>query len=128
MKKVFYALTLALVWLTCTQQAQALEQKDGVYQITNADDLIDFSNLVASGNGGINGVLTADIDMAEAIAFMPIGTVSSPYRGFFDGQEHYIMNLTLDLPEQEYVGLFGVLNTSSAPAQNATPPCWTAPT
>lgn len=105
----YFVLSLGLALLGI-QQAQALEQKDGVYQISNATDLVDFSNLVASGNGGISGVLTTDIDMAGVIEFMPIGTTSSPYRGFFDGQEHYIMNLTLDLPEQEYVGLFGVLN------------------
>lgn len=104
--------TVMLSVMAClagTQQASALDQVDGVYQIGTAQDLVDFSNHVASGNGSANAVLTADIDMQGA-SFSPIGTTSSPYRGTFDGQQHYIMSLTIDLPEQEYVGLFGVLN------------------
>ncbi len=109
MKKfLFYSLALAF-GLVSSQQAMALEQKDGVYLINNGQDLEEFSNMVASGNGGISAVLTADIDM-DKIDHQPIGTVSSPFRGTFDGQQHYIMNMIIDLPEQEYVGLFGVLN------------------
>jgi len=90
-------------------EAFALDQKDGVYQIGNAQDLEDFSNLVASGNGGINAVLTTDIDMT-GVSHQPIGTVGSPFKGTFDGQQHFIRNMVIDLPDQEYVGLFGVLN------------------
>ena len=111
MKKLLLcSLALAMAWLTGIQKANALDEVGGVYQIGTAEDLVAFSNLVASGNGGINGALTADIDMVSVSDFQPIGTVSSPYRGTFDGQQHYIMNLVIDLPEQEYVGLFGVLN------------------
>ena len=102
------ALTLAFGW-TGSISAYALDEKDGVYQIGNAQDLEDFSNLVASGNGGIHAVLTADIDMT-GMEHLPIGTTSSAYRGTFDGQQHYIQNMTIALPEQEYVGLFGVLS------------------
>ena len=102
------ALTLACGWMGSIS-AYALDEKDGVYQIDNAQDLEDFSNLVASGNGGVHAVLTADIDMT-GVEHLPIGTTSSAYRGTFDGQQHYIQNMTISLPEQEYVGLFGVLN------------------
>ena len=102
------ALTLACGWMGSIS-AYALDEKDGVYQIGNAQDLEDFSNLVASGNGGVHAVLTADIDMT-GVEHLPIGTTSSAYRGTFDGQQHYIQNMTISLPEQEYVGLFGVLN------------------
>lgn len=108
-KQLLSALIVVLCVLMGTSRAYALDQQGDVYQIGNAQDLEDFSNMVASGNGGISAVLTADIDMT-GVTHQPIGTVSSPFRGTFDGQEHYIMNMTIDLPEQEYVGLFGVLN------------------
>ncbi len=109
MKKnlLFAILTLICCGLGSTK-AYALEQIDGVYQIGNAQDLEDFSNLVASGNGSIAGVLTADIDMT-GVAHTPIGTASSKYTGTFDGQQHYIRNMVIDTPENEYVGLFGVI-------------------
>ncbi len=110
MKKnlLFMFLSMACLWIGCPR-AFALDQVDGVYQIGNAQELEDFSNMVASGNGAVSGALTADIDMA-GVAHQPIGTVSSPFSGSFDGQQHFIRNMSLDLPEQEYVGLFGVLN------------------
>ena len=52
-----------LCWWIGGQSALALDQKDGVYQINNAQDLEEFSNLVASGNGNVSAVVTADIDM-----------------------------------------------------------------
>ncbi len=101
-------LSIFCCWMGVAE-AFALDQKDGVYQIGNAQDLEDFSNLVASGNGGINAVLTTDIDMT-GVSHQPIGTVGSPFKGTFDGQQHFIRNMVIDLPDQEYVGLFGVLN------------------
>ncbi len=110
MKKnlLFALLSMACLWIGCPK-AFALDQVDGVYQIGSAQDLEDFSNMVASGNGGISGALTTDIDMA-GVAHQPIGPTSSPFAGSFDGQQHFIRNMVIDMPEQEYVGLFGVLN------------------
>ena len=104
-------LSILCFW-TGTSKAYALEQQDGVYLIGDAKDLEDFSNMVASGNGGISAVLTADIDLA-GYTHQPIGTVSSPFFGNFDGQQHFIRNMLLELPEDEYVGLFGVLNNGA---------------
>ena len=98
-----------LCWWIGGPVALALDQKDGVYQINNAQDLEDFSNLVASGNGDVSAVVTADIDMT-GVNHQPIGTTGSPFRGTFDGGQHFLCNMIIDLPEQEYVGLFGVLN------------------
>ena len=101
-------LTILCLWMG-SSNVLALDQKDGVYQISTAQDLEDFSNLVASGNGSLSAVLTTDIDMS-GVNHQPIGTVGSPFKGTFDGQEHYIRNMVISLAEQEYVGLFGVLN------------------
>ena len=108
-QNLLIALLSVLFGWAGVSEAFALDQKDGVYQIGNAQDLEDFSNLVASGNGAVNAVLTADIEMA-GVDHQPIGTVGSPFKGTFDGQEHFVRNMTINLPEQEYVGLFGVLN------------------
>ena len=107
-KSLLFALLSLFAFWAGSQRALALDQQDGVYQIGNAQDLEDFSNMVASGNGGISGALTADIDLA-GITHLPIGSVSSPFFGTFDGQQHFIRNMSLDMPEEEYVGLFGVL-------------------
>jgi hypothetical protein len=118
-------ISLVLSFFGCwagVSEANALEQDgEGVYQIANAQDLEDFSNLVASGNGSINAVLTADIDMTN-VEHKPIGTTSSLFKGTFDGQEHYIMNMVMTMPSEDelpagdptesdynYWGLFGVI-------------------
>ena len=107
-KNLLYALlTLVCMGLGSTK-AMALDQVDGVYQIGNAQELEDFSNMVASGNGAISGALTADIDMS-GVTHTPIGTASSKFTGSFDGQQHFISNMVIDTPESEYVGLFGVI-------------------
>ncbi len=107
-KSLLITLLSVLGFWAGSQRVFALDQQDGVYQISNALDLEEFSNMVASGNGGISGALTADIDLS-GIKHLPIGTVSSPFFGTFDGQQHFIQNMSLDLPDEEYVGLFGVL-------------------
>ena len=109
MKKNLLIMLLTLIgcWVG-GNKAMALSQQNGVYQISSAAELEEFSNMVASGNGNIDGALTCDIDMS-GVDHQPIGTTSSPYSGTFDGQEHYIMNMKLIKSESDYVGLFGVL-------------------
>lgn len=113
MKKNLLITLLCAVGALWSNEAQALEQKDGVYQIATAQDLVDFSAIVAGGEQDANAVLTANIDMTSVEGFTPIGSVATPYKGTFDGQEHIISNLYINLPEQEYVGLFGVLNNGA---------------
>ena len=77
------ALTMACCLMGSTK-AFALGEKDGVYQIGNAADLEEFSNMVASGNGGLNAVLTADIANFEGPAISLEGE-GNAYSGTFDG-------------------------------------------
>ena len=49
--------------------------------------------------------LVADIDLAGA-GWTPIGTGTKSFNGVFDGNGHTIKNLSIDLPNQSYVGLF----------------------
>ncbi len=75
------------------------------YLISSAGDLVLLGN--SEGDWGKHFVLVNDIDLA-GVTVKPIG-YSSTYRfdGSFDGGGHVIRNLTIDLPEVNYVGLFG---------------------
>ena len=105
----------ALLWLVGIS-AWAIEPVDGVYQIATPQDFVEFSALVNGGQGEINAVLTADIDMSTVDNLAPIGQNGATlYAGTFDGQNHKISNLTIDYPETDNVGLF---NVAKATLQN----------
>lgn len=42
--------------------------------------------------------------------FLPIGTQTVPFPGYFDGNGHCIKNLFINRPSTGYIGLFGYLN------------------
>ena len=95
------------------QSANAeIQAVDGVYQLGTAQDLVDFATLVNGGETAANAVLTADIDMTGA-TFAPIGNANAKYNGKFDGQNHVISNLVIDLPNQDYVGVFGMITAGA---------------
>ena len=94
------------------------ELVDGFYQLEDANDLNWFANRVNNGETAINAVLTNDIDM-EGVKFTPIGKESAKYNGKFDGQGHVISNLIVNLPGQDYVGVFGMI-TGGAEIKNFT--------
>jgi filamentous hemagglutinin family protein len=45
--------------------------------------------------------------------FVPVGNSSTPFTGSFDGLNHTISNLTINLPTTSYVGLFGITPSGS---------------
>lgn len=100
---------VALCW--GSSKVYALDEVGGVYQIANADDLMEFSDMVAYGEGSLNAVLTDDIDLS-GYDWLPIGTTSATYCGTFDGQEHRILNMVVNT-EDEYQGLFGVISNGA---------------
>ena len=86
-------------------------QKDGVYQIGNADELVWFVKKVNGGENAISAVLAKDIDLADVV-WVPIGNGSVAFAGSFDGAGHTVSNLTVDYTtaasgERLYLGLFG---------------------
>ena len=106
------AVLALMVGLHAHAQDLSLQQQDGYYLITSGADLVQFAKAVNAGSTAINGRLTADIDMASSNAdFVPIGSQEQPYTGSFDGQDFTISNLVINLPEQEFVGLFGAIAT-----------------
>lgn len=86
-------------------------QKDGVYQIGNANELVWFVKKVNGGENTISAVLAKDIDLADVV-WAPIGNGSVAFAGSFDGAGHTVSNLTVDYTtaasgERLYLGLFG---------------------
>ncbi len=90
---------------------------DGAYQIENADQLYWFANQVNTGKTNINAKLTADItinnseamnNLSAAKAWTPMGSLSSPYIGTFDGNKHIIKGLYTN--GGYYQGLFGYMD------------------
>ena len=88
---------VALCW--GSSKVYALDEVGGVYQIANADDLMEFSDMVAYGEGSLNAVLTDDIDLS-GYDWLPIGTTSATYCGTFDGQEHRILNMVVNTEDE----------------------------
>ena len=82
--------------------------EDGYYLISAADQLVWFAGKVNAGEGTINAKLEADIDMS-GVSWTPIGNAGSKFQGKFDGQEHRIENLVCELPDEDYVGFFGII-------------------
>jgi YD repeat-containing protein len=70
-------------------------------EIHTAQDLNNIRN-----NPSGNFRLMNDIDMT-GINWVPIGTRNAPFTGVLDGDGFVISNLTINLPSQNYVGLFG---------------------
>jgi len=50
--------------------------------------------------------LMSDIDLT-GVNWEPLGTQTSPFCGIIDGNGHTISNLSIDLPNNDYVGMFG---------------------
>ena len=69
-------------------------QKDGVYQIGTADELVWFAKQVNGGSTAISGVLTAEIDL-NGFDWTPIGSSAKKFSGSFDGAGYAIKNLTV---------------------------------
>ncbi|MBR5146352.1 MAG: leucine-rich repeat protein [Bacteroidales bacterium] len=65
--------------------------EDNYYLISNAGNLVWFSNHVNNDNFNANAKLTNDIEM-NAVQWTPIGT-GTAYNGTFDGQGYTINNL-----------------------------------
>ena len=97
--------------------AWALEKEGDIYQITSAQDMVDFAALVNGGETAVDAVLTQDIDMSEldswtAIGDWNTGAVSSAYCGHFDGQSYKITGFNFT-SNKNYFGIFGVISTGA---------------
>ncbi len=103
---------LSLVLPRATDGLVDLKQYDAIpdeiaYKITDGAGLVKLASLVNGGNTleGVTIFLANDIDM-RSVAMIPIGTVSNPFGGIFDGQGHLICSLDLSV-DGTAAGLFG---------------------
>ncbi len=85
------------------------------YEITCAEDLMAFADLVNGGETSANAVLTDDIDLTDVLSmetWAPIGSAEKMYTGTFDGQGHAITGFeyTATGPNN---GLFGAINNAT---------------
>ncbi len=93
---------------------------DSPYLIFDVDDLQAVQNLL-----GASYRLGADIDASATsgwnggAGFVPLGAAGSPFTGSFDGADHTISGLHVNLPATFYVGLFGRMD-SPASVSNVT--------
>ena len=107
--KLYFFLLTALMGLS-GMNASAQDP----YEISTAQDLVDFATKVNGGETTANAVLTADIDMSTleswtAIGDWNTGAVTSAYCGHFDGQGHTIKGFNFTA-SHNYYALFGVIS------------------
>lgn len=103
-----FATSLVAALLLFALPAQAIDEVDGVYQVSTADDFVAFASLVNSGTTSAKCVLTGDIDM-KGVTWTPIGTSENPFRGTIDGGFHKIKNLVVKSYD-DYQGLIGYVS------------------
>lgn len=89
-----------VICYTCTIS----EDKGDVFQISTANDLVRFTQLVNSGISDLDAKLTADIDMTD----VNYSGVDLLYTGTFDGDNHKISNMTILSSGSGYDGLFAI--------------------
>lgn len=99
---------------------------DDAYEIATAAQLEWFAQHVNSGNGDVNAVLVADIDL-DGVTHTPIGVKGSAFRGFFEGRGYTVSNMIFTTAQNgygngnltyNYQGLFGT--TVGATVRNFT--------
>ena len=118
---VFALIFASVVILTGYSYAQANkpEIKNGIYQLTSAEDLVWFSNYVNGDlrDGGekvsnAKAELTQDIDMFSTDDFVPIGKeYNFEFAGTFNGNSHKISGLHIN-KEKASLGLFGEIKNA----------------
>ncbi len=112
-----------------TYYQPAAQNTEGVYEIGNAGQLFWFAALVNGDTTqadvtesvpGADAVLTADITILDGCEWMPIGNYYDyingeyigGYSGTFDGQEHTVSGVYVDISDvvdDGYYGFFGYL-------------------
>lgn len=92
------------------------DKETNTYLVYNADGLNAWAKAVQNDmtlNCEINNTITLPEVSDGESNWTPIGSEDNPYRGRFTGLDFGIKNLTIYLPEQDYVGMFRVLHEES---------------
>ncbi|MCC8080233.1 MAG: S-layer homology domain-containing protein [Oscillospiraceae bacterium] len=85
---------------------EAEKNSGGVYEISNAGQLLWFAAQVYNYEADASAVLTSDITLPENCVWTPLGTSAAPYTGTFDGAGKTVANLNIEATG-DYQGMFG---------------------
>lgn len=89
--------------------------QDNTFQLQTAEELAGLSQLVSGGNdfAGKTILLANDLDLGAHL-WTPIGPgYTLPFSGTVNGNGHVISNLYVQLPNADWVGLFGMITTGT---------------
>jgi hypothetical protein len=113
MRKIIFTLLVSIsgLSLASAQFSGGNGTSGNPYLISSATDL---ASIAGTGyvNGGFYFRQTADINIAGYTNWTPIGTTTSQFNGFYDGNGKTISNLTIT-GTSTYRGLFGFTNTTA---------------
>ncbi|EKD28224.1 MAG: hypothetical protein ACD_79C00380G0001 [uncultured bacterium] len=104
----FYFVFMSLVFISVSPVQAEIA-------IRNVQELQDMKNNLAESY-----YLAGNIDCSETSVwnnnqgFIPIGNISAPFTGKFDGRGYSIENLTIQRQYEDMVGLFGVMKNAQA--------------
>lgn len=83
---------------------------DGFYQPTTVDHFVWLAEMIQF-NEPVNIRLTEDVNLSGFAGFGN-GNDAVPFKGEFDGQGHWLTNLTIDVTEKN-AGLFGKVENAN---------------
>ena len=78
---------------------------DGFFELATDKHLVWFAHYATKISQQANALLVDDIDMKDVDNYPGIGFDGKAFTGTLDGQTHIISNLTMELPEEDNVGL-----------------------
>ncbi len=93
---------------THAQYSGGTGEPNDPYQIAEPNDWIELMN--TSNGWDKNFIITADIDLND-ISLTPVGSLERKafFKGIFDGDGHTIFNVDINMPDSDFVGLFGYI-------------------
>lgn len=79
------------------------------FTLSSAEELAGVAALVAAGNTFEEKTIKIDANIdLDANLWTPIGNdIDHPFSGTFDGNDHVISNLWINMPDGDFIGLFG---------------------
>jgi hypothetical protein len=116
-KKIIVPLLFLMPFFSVFAQETATVLKKGKgtekspYMVETKEELLYLAQSVNNGNSYENVYfeLAKDIDLQcfSVNNWIPIGTESAPFKGFFNGKNFLLSGLQIDNPALDYAGLFG---------------------
>ncbi|MDD2628315.1 MAG: GLUG motif-containing protein, partial [Clostridia bacterium] len=76
-------------------------------------DSVEKLKLISNDIMGSHYKQTTDLDLKSESNWLAIGSRSQPFKGLYDGNGHTINNLTINNPNANYQGLFGVVKKAT---------------